>query len=155
MKPDDIKVNMWVAIIQVLEEDNGYDYNPFWGGGRTPTLPVDGRPLQVIAISLPFVAVRDGEYRYSVDIRKYVLSRIHKTYKRMMTGKRAGGSDIHPGAAHSVEHVDTVATHQEDNRGNCPMCGERLRQVMTEHAPGVWFFRCKQCGFEGAPPATP
>lgn len=138
---DDLHVNNWIA---VCYDKRAEPDMPFWGQhSRQPSFT--GQPLQIIAISLPFIAVRDGRRRFSIDIRDFGVRKLHPTYVRQMKGSYEDHDDGVCGISESGK--EDVVLDEGSIRGLCPMCGEKLRERRL--ATGVWVFICDECGFEG------
>lgn len=76
---DDLNEGQWIAIHseKVTEED----YCQCGCGKRlTRGVIADGAPLQVIAISLPFILVEEGDKKYTVDVRRTNVVKLTKKY---------------------------------------------------------------------------
>jgi len=63
MSPDDLKRGKWVFIRQVIEDQQGWkESDPFIGmmnmRNASPLKALIGIPLKIVAVQLPFIAVR-------------------------------------------------------------------------------------------------
>lgn len=161
---DDLRVGQWVAIHHDVPKDNGREEDsPFFFGYRQPQQSsVDGKPLKILALSLPFVAVTDGEQRFPVDVRETKLIKLSPKYVKMMNRRAVRhqplASDPFRGAldgagryAISEPAKAAKAAKDETPERACPLCRSRLIERLRD---GRWFLACRQCGFEGGPPAS-
>lgn len=92
---------------------------------------VDGWPLRIIAISLPFICVDDGEDRFPLDLRQVMVQRVSKRYAEM----------VREGVRGKLPESTSV-------QGDCPVCGGGLSHVMSE-SDMQWTYTCRECGFRG------
>lgn len=144
---DDLKVGMYVAVTDCeLPSPEPTFGIPYWYTGemeqrRQSRAVSNGMPLEVLAISLPFLCVTDGKRRFSVDVRETRLQRLSRQYVQAM----AGGQD-----------QDFTATRRRRKKKSkpdpkkCPRCGSRRVERLV--APGEWSLYCQQCGLADAPP---
>lgn len=147
---DDLKPGQWVAIFAVKERETTYD--PFRGYRKehSRSYPVNGKPLKILAISLPFVCVTDGRARYSIDVRDCELKKLSPHYVRVLTETESEMDEC--GDSFFVRE-STPNKHRKrkrkkaDTRGCCPNCGTRLRQRRVDI--GTWSWVCNECGFIG------
>jgi hypothetical protein len=92
---DDLKVGMFVAIVGDYEPKGWREpeMSPFfsmcYGEPTKPKPRATGQPLQIVAISLPFLAVTDGEKKYPIDVRECQLQRLSPAYVRAMMEQKA------------------------------------------------------------------
>ena len=142
LKPDDFNVGMWVAI----ERDNAVETvadNPFWFPNRRES-KVDGMPLRIVAISLPFVCVTNGNHRFVLDTREVQLCRLTPQFVKALTStRRLLGND---GVSFSITDRSTKPPKVEQHERACPICQDRL---IERYSAGVWNLVCRQCGFCG------
>ena len=138
MRVDDLKIGQWVTIIESYE----VAYNHFEECIIFNDM-VTGAPLKVIAISLPFVVVSDGKYRFPIDSRECTFGRISPQYVKSLRGvKRKRGHLV-------VEEKQRGSKITRDAKA-CPNCGERMIERLIRY--GAWKLLCKDCGFEGGLP---
>lgn len=87
---DDLRVGMWVAVT-ATEEDVGpaMGFGTFGFGRGKPSLApeVDGKPLKIVAMSLPFVCVTDGYHRHALDVRTVVFQKLSPRYVKSLLGR--------------------------------------------------------------------
>jgi predicted RNA-binding Zn-ribbon protein involved in translation (DUF1610 family) len=121
--PDDLDRGMYIA----LTGDKGdEEIDPF----------LDGEPLRVMAVSLPFIAVSDGDVTFAIDNRQVTYQKLTKEYVRAMRGGSYRRRECCPPSA-------VAAATPYD----CPRCGRRLRRRKTGSDPN-WKLHCQDCGFE-------
>jgi hypothetical protein len=116
MRSINIQPGQWVAVIRCL------------AAPVEITIDFSGRPLMVLAVSLPFVAVRDGDMTTTVDTRFWELGKVSEEYANAMMG-------VSP---QEPERPDESA---------CPQCGTRLCQ---RNLRGAWRMWCRECKYEGS-----
>jgi len=126
MLQDDVSAGMWVVVSGRLDgvDESGGDYS--------------GVPVKVLAVSLPFIAVQSPAGPHSVDLRKWVVSKVTRQYVRAMLEDRQQPRRCRRG--------------EEDNGGDggwprCVVCGERMQERLAE--PGRWRYHCGNCGADG------
>ena len=145
---DDLRVGQWIAVEHDLTADDRADFNPFIPV-RPPVSRVDGMPLKIVSISLPFIVVTDKETRWIIDTREVVLCRVSKHFvKSMMSTERTWTS--HDSYRISDKRTAESVPEAKPERV-CPVCGERLHELYRD---GVWLLACGQCGFAGGRGAT-
>lgn len=160
---DDLKVGQWIAIIDVLEEEEDSPYGFMAPPSKHRRYPINGKPLKILCIDLPFICVTDGSKTYSLHSKYCSFKRLKPSYVRYMLatserdrheshnvcfvfdsdqqrkGKPTKDSIIRPGKIRKAG--------KEDSRGRCPQCGSRLRQRRV--SIGTWAWVCPDCGFTG------
>ena len=139
MHIDDLQVGQWVAIEHDLAAND--QPNDFWGNCQRESR-VDGMPLKILSISLPFVAVTDGQSRFVLDSRELVLCRLDKRFVKSLTSTPRLATDH---GSFVITNQPRQAQEQPPERA-CPVCHERL---IERFAGGVWLLACRQCGFTG------
>jgi predicted RNA-binding Zn-ribbon protein involved in translation (DUF1610 family) len=135
---DDLHVKQWVA---VCHDKRVQGDAPHWMHADHPP-SFTGEPLQIVAISLPFIAVSDGTRRFAIDARDYGLRKLHPTYVRKMRGVFMD----HPDGILAISETED-GVPADAAKGLCPLCSTRLRERRIAHE--TWVFKCPQCGFEG------
>ena len=144
LKVDDLTVGQWVAIERELTEEQSPDSGPFWFVQHRRETKVDGMPLRIVAISLPFVCVTNGKFRFVLDTREIVFCRLCPKFVKSLTETpRSYDGD------HYVIHDDQSRAKpepQEKPERSCPICSDRL---IERYTAGVWILACRQCGFSG------
>lgn len=138
---DDLHVNQWVTIVDQREEEP----SPFDFFGSSRRNLVSGQPLQIVAISLPFIAVTDGMRRLPIDVREVNLRVLHKKYVESMRSSRIEQNTNQQCVAPepAKENTGPVGIF-----GQCPVCGDRLVKRIREGSR-EWILAYRQCGFEG------
>lgn len=140
--PENIHVGNWVSV-----EPKQVDDSPYFPSHRPLThLPPAGQPLQVRALSLPFVALSDGEQVFPVDTREAELRILHRKYVKTMKDFIVDdqGIMVVPDTASAPQIREAVVRDTK----SCPNCGHRM--VERLQVPSTWILACRQCGFEGS-----
>ena len=150
-KPDDLKPKMYVVVHTILEDkDDEPEYSPWgmmFGGGRAPSRPkYDGKPWQVVAISLPFVCLTDGRVKVSCDTRTTVLQRVTREYALAMD------TPAIPEARHASIFLARQPPPDAPDPRDCPRCGHRMTQRLKTPGSGEWPLVCKNCESERPAP---
>lgn len=123
---DDLEVGQWVAITQEYDPQVG-----FFGGQINN---VTGTPLKILAISLPFICVKDaGDKEWALDVRRFSLQKLSEEYVAAMQGK-------------SPEEMKP-AEQKVGPYGNCPICREPLKHRLLE-GEREWKYVCDGCDFQ-------
>ena len=94
-----------------------------------------GHPWVVMAISLPFIALHDGNEVQSLDVRAWDVKKISKDYAHAMSG--------------SLETVSIPPAIAEDV---CPNCGDRYCERLVEvgkRKRRQWNWYCRTCHHDG------
>lgn len=139
----------------------------------------DGRPLKVLAVCHPFVAVQDIQAsRYALDFRAYELTKVDNKYAEAFPWARSGiqpqpvwtdqtdeqraavGQSFWDGL--SPRKLEPVTSNPAIERPDtevvgCPRCGARMSQRLFSRPEPGWRRWCSVCGFdlgpiEGEPP---
>jgi hypothetical protein len=146
---DDLKVGHWYAIEDVHEDDDvsGYGVEFYLRPPRRRREKVaTGQPLQLLAISLPFIVVTDGNQRFSLDTRRCQLCELDRRYVSALTIAEMDGN-------RQPVFLDEAKRKKENPDPRlCPNCREG-RLIQTYRARDYWCWVCPVCGFEGRPPA--
>lgn len=144
LKVDDLAVGQWVAIEAELTDEHPLDSNPFWFASHRRESKVDGMPLRILAISLPFVCVTNGKYRFVLDAREVVFCRLcPKFVKTLTVTPRSYNGDRY--VIHDDQQRSKLRPQEKSERA-CPVCSEKL---IERYTAGVWILACRQCGFSG------
>jgi hypothetical protein len=96
---DDLKPGMWVATVgkeQPEEEDSSqfgvFSFNPFGGSShRAEKVRFSGVPMQILAVSLPFICVIGDSKQFAIDLRVVDVQRLNRQYVRAMLAKPPKG----------------------------------------------------------------
>lgn len=146
---DSLYVGNWIAITRVVPEEREYSmFMPWAFNSNDNHPPVDGRPLRILAISLPFICVTDGRYKFSLNVRRCEVQKLHRTYVRQMFGALVSYAGV---AACELDEDEEDEDTPDDKTGCCPVCGGHLIQLLHEGS-NVWMLACKECGFQGGRP---
>jgi len=139
---DDLDVGMFVAILDQPEQERSPFGFPMWitedDERRKRKTSGTGEPLEILAISLPFLCVTDGKRRFSVDTRAVDLQKLGKDYVREMRSREEPGTKK---KRKRKEKPDPQA---------CPRCHER--RIQTKTVGREWKFVCPRCGYDGEQP---
>lgn len=127
MRPDDFKVGMFATVSGFKDPNHGDRY---W----------TGKPFEVMAISLPWIAVFDGVSHSSIDTRKYELTRVNREYVEALWRQPVG---------ESYEKVYKRTGHrpEEPEYRMCPRCHDTNIGLLLV-GPGRWETVCRTCGLE-------
>jgi len=153
---ENLHVGNWIAITDFEPVGDESISHPFFGGGggvQRISPAIDGRPLKIVAISAPFIAVVDPRARVvvPVDTRTIRWTKLHKKYVQLMSGRDLPGTPEQPHwiligkLLKNIRNNRSVRT--EDKTGLCPICGEKFIQKKTANTD--WELKCRQCGFTG------
>ena len=145
---DDLRVGQWIAVEHDLTADDRPDFNPFTCH-RPPKSRVDGMPLKIVSISLPFIAVTDQEARFVIDTRDVKLCRLSKHFVKAMTS--TDRQETGHGSYLITNKRAAASVPEAKPERACPVCSERLHELYRE---GVWLLACPECGFCGGRGAT-
>lgn len=141
MKLDNMRVGRYVIVREVFASDitvtevNGI---PFVARANNYMVipPVNGAPLEIVSISLPFIAVITpvGEL-CSIDTRLCELIPASRQYVRAFEDYLS-----------EMESAQIAESAPQPSR-LCPMCGSSLCEKRV--GIGSWALHCNQCGFTG------
>ena len=140
---DDLKPGMWIAVTGKREEDApDYQDFPFFGGQRKSHV-FDGFPLRILAISLPFIAVDRGGSVQSIDVRKFTVTRMNRSYVNV-------AAEFEP----SIKLKRKRRKKEKPDPRACPRCVANIiqrRVISPDPAKQAWFNVCSGCGFDQGP----
>lgn len=88
MNLDSLKVGLWIVVTDRKQEPtDGYqDTSPFMMMKAPDNFEPTGQPMKIVAISLPFIAIRPAiqpEQLAAVDISRYVIRKADKKYVKV------------------------------------------------------------------------
>lgn len=160
-----IRPKDWIAIVDEVEEPSSFgSFDSYFSSPRRRLQGVNGKPLQVVAMSFPFIAVTDGVKRVALDYRRYELRKLDRKYVEAMRGRSVDTRTYEDPSNYLVEEPgiarpDGIITpsgkrrrkKKEDRRGHCPRCGNRMVELLVD--VGTWVLKCKECGFQGGNPS--
>lgn len=159
---DDLKVGMWIAVSHT-EESGGDMMSPFSMFRSNRGVQIDGRPLQIQAISLPFIAVTDGVNRMPLDIRTVEVQKLDKAYVKLLrqnerrqreTQTQTHGRGQPTGIDYWVADNQPEQKEPEKRRDRCcPLCGNWLIERLINETSD-WVLACRECGFTGTIPGS-
>ena len=125
---DSIKVGDWIAVSDCLVEP------PECIRDHSIRFQADGRPWQVVAISLPFLCLRDDRVQVTLDVRNWEVVRLSRVYvARVLEAPAARERRRKP----RKPKADAL---------QCPRCGERMVQMLIG---SQWRYTCRDCKFDG------
>lgn len=133
-RDNQFKVNQWIAI----DEYVGEDIVTPWGQVVKPQF--DGTPLQVLAVSMPFLCVTDGKGVFSIDSREYGFSILKTPYVKRMTSHLSNKPP-------KIKLPGQPRKKRKKDPRDCPRCGSRRVERLS--APGKWIPFCPECGLGG------
>ena len=155
-KADDISVGDFI----VVTKDNAYPEVEYGDGFIPKTvipLQYSGRPVEVVAIGLPFLVIKNVNMDASsaldtLDIRRYSVQKVQSEYIQPF---------IQKDYINKTGVVIEKDREKETSRGRiCPECGGHLVEtrlfdvldivVNSRHKYNSWGLKCKTCTFVGA-----
>lgn len=110
---DDFRVGRWYAIVREPEVEEGF--NPFYHVPRGTH--VNGRPLKLLALSLPFGVFTDGRETLTIDTRQFGFIRLSTEYVKAVGIRDVRGEPV----------LERRQKQEQKTEGRCPVCGGRLR----------------------------
>ena len=141
---DDLKPGMWVAVVAKRQEEApGYDDWPMFSQPKSQVF--DGFPLRVLAISLPFMAVQRGNQIQSIDLRKFSVQKLTRSYVE-------SASEFMPEIKGKMK--SKRRRKQKPDPRACLRCGAKViqrRVISPDPARQAWFNACSECGFDQGP----
>lgn len=165
VRPDDWKVGIFVAITSVVkyreEDDASYTEREHFTFQMMPMRRrerrerYDGVPLEVMAVSLPFICVSDGKDRFALDTRDLVFTKLNKDFvAEMREGYRSSGTVMRNGERVSKSRIKQerkekkrLKEEAKKDPSMCPRCFTKCKQIMEK--PGdPWIYVCEQCGLK-------
>jgi hypothetical protein len=138
---DDLEVGMFVAVLDQPDERPAHGmFAMFQPDDERPRrrYSAAGEPLEILAISLPFICVTDGKRRFSIDTRVVSLQRLQSAYVKEMQRRDEPGAKRR---RRKKEKPDPQA---------CPRCREK--RIQTKSVGKDWKFVCPRCGYDGEQP---
>lgn len=131
LHPSEVKRGMYIVVVSAVKKRIK---NTMYGPVELEW-EFDGHPLQVLSKALPFIAVHDGEHRYSIDLRECGVVKVHKQYVEAR----------HPSQYFSGKK----GSKEKSTKKRCPRCGEKIIQrLRDERGVMLWIEMCKNCGYE-------
>lgn len=124
---DDLKVGMWIAVTKLHYSQCEWGHGPVAYGGE---------PLRILAISLPFLCVHDGEKVISLDCRIVEVQKLTPQYVRAMRQVQ-------------VRPPQVRRKRRKRDPMLCPRCrcGRLIQRATTQSGEVVWDLYCTQCGY--------
>lgn len=161
LRMDDVKVGMYIAITGVVKHEEEdylklehftFQMMPMRRQDRRHRM--DGIPLEVLAVSLPFLCVDDGANRFGLDTRDLVFTKLDKEFVDEM---RHGSTTANPynderKPPRSVRRKikrekNKLVKDTKNNPAACPRCyNQKTSQI--RHGDGKWYRHCSQCGLD-------
>ena len=132
---DSLYVGQWVAVCG----DRQAKPNSLVG-----TLSFTGEPCKIEAISLPFICLSHGNHITTVDIRRFDLVRLKKSYVKKMTQAMAKREAMVAAIEEAEEDKPHIIAEV-----NCPICGNQLQECDDEDRTDVIQLYCEKCEFLG------
>lgn len=130
---DDIRIGNHIALVDYRGPDRCNR------GGQPKPMRFDGDPLEVVAISLPFLAVVNGPHLLTIDTRMYDVQKLKPHYVRT----------VHRFVDSMPSEEEIEARHPDPRR--CVRCGERLRHRNDKQTKFEWRLICPNCGNDQTP----
>lgn len=134
---DSISVKDWIAIDFKPEPEVNDSH--FSGQMFKPQVEYSGEPAEVVAISLPFILVRDVDGGAgTIDVRNTGLIKVSRQYVKQY--REGTCCDLECQTAEPGKMTPI-------RRRECPVCQGPLKE---KKRPGSsWAFICGECGFHG------
>lgn len=136
MKADDLEVGMFVAVSGFIGEDDSPEPSP-WTYTRPRSDLIDGTPLEILAVSLPFVLLHNGHGQGTLDIRTVTLVRLQDEYVAAFRKTPIEKCRRVPGQQPPREPTTPVSVDC------CGRCGSK--QNLFRSATGPWAWKCREC----------
>jgi hypothetical protein len=142
---DDLKPGMFIAVTQLgRQEDTGFGGMDFAMFGRPRAITYSGQPLEVLAVSLPFVSVTDGRQVCAIDVRDARVQKLDRRYVAAMTAD----------ATKAIENTNRKRRRKKKSKPDptlCPRCkcGKLIQRLIVKPAGNEWSLACTQCGYQG------
>ncbi len=154
-KIDDLEPGNWVVITSVFHEVQelppqqprgpymmmeSYPQDPpesHWEWTNNHPL-VNGRPLCIDSMGLPFLLLASFEGRVSLDIRKAKLQKVSQDYAQRYYAKDSTCRvDLPDGKSTFISQEEAIAKGLVEKpppqrMGHCPYCGGNLKQKMVD-----------------------
>ena len=138
--PDDLRPGQYIALVRAKDDDAPVSPFDFFGPPKRSTDRIDGRPLEILAISLPFLCVTDGRRRFGIDLRQYDVKRVTRQYAEHLWPERRQEVRQFKGKRRERK--------EKPDGSYCQRCGSRLIQAY-DIRNRVWRIACRDCGFDG------
>ena len=164
VQADDLKVGMFVAITGLVKNDEEPDYleaehftyQTMNVRRKERRHRFDGVPLEILAISYPFVCVTNQGVRFGMDLRDVILTKLNKDFVEEM----AHGAGLSDGGRYTGERKVPASVRRKmkkdkrkleiearQNKVMCPRCfNPKTTQLRKEG--GKWFRHCERCGLD-------
>lgn len=150
---DDIKVGQWL----VISKSEGSTRRSMWGPIETEP-EYDGAPFKVIAVSLPFIAIRLYHGRAAtLDTRVHWFSKADPKYVQVLIDQVDNHPEARPGEREKPLKRRRRRLREPQPAGmeaidpsQCRRCGNQCNQRMNYHAR-QWEFVCATCGHNQGP----
>lgn len=127
MAPDDLKPGLWITFS--AKPAPKIEEGAFWAYAPPPVpCPLAGIPMQIVAVSYPWVVCADvAGHPNRIDVRDVLIFKASPAYVRFTKG-------------HFAEHRTSAPVKEAVG---CPNCGGKMRQRCVG---GVWESVCGECG---------
>lgn len=130
---DDLKPGDFIAVVE-----DKRDLPDCYSRGM---FTFNGLPLEVLAISLPFLAVNDGCTTTSLDVRQWGVRKVNRQYVKAM-------QDASPDLVLPRGRKRRKVRKTKPDPKDCPRCGSRMVEKLDKPT-SAWFLTCRMCGFQG------
>ena len=155
---ENLKPGMYIAVTKVAEPE----ISP-WDNGlfmvRVQHKHCDhhiqlGRPLEILAIDLPFIGVHDGDGKFVIDYRYCSLKVLDRKFVAAMSHLRTEPTRDRIHRERSGGKRKRRRKEKPDPR-TCPRCEHARVKRLWQPGSGIWVYHCPNCGLEDEPPVDP
>lgn len=158
---EDLKVGEFVAVVGVSQQTDNYLEREHFTFQMMNVLPrdnsqrFDGEPLEILAISVPFLCVKDSKgRRHGIDTRDLILTRLSKDFvsEMLFFGNTLDGKNVPRSERQRRKREERERRREHKKRREeakkdpkiCPRCfNPRMSQL--RRGDGTWVLHCDQC----------
>lgn len=146
-----LKKGEFIVITGLVDEEvPSFDDYPYTPQKKVP----HGRPLRVLSVAFPFIAVTDGEKTFAIDSQTFRVQRVHREYVKAMLDALPRKKGIQVSKAESAHPLLGRRRKAKPDPRACPKCGERMVERLTSKKH-VWHRVCPDCGWDSGPTDPP